>query len=235
MTSTPRPRLLGRISILALTAAFLGSAAQAQSGLMQSRELLRAEFWTDLGGIPASGDPYPLPLDLAARRLVDEAAWVYSGTVYGFSFDWTPSDKARAIEESFSLVARGSIERGDPRFVPEAARSEAGRLYSYVSYSPDAAQRSMLSAYSRSPWRSSQGIGHGEYFKGYAGRRAAYEDSARQAIRELLRGLEPNKPRRVKGCIVFSGTPRIGLVEGVYAVQARFRIEVTEVLDYEVF
>ena len=216
----------------ALAAPAAPAAAQAS---FPPAGALRAEFWTDLDGVPQSGDPWPLPLAVAASRLAEEAAWVFAGQVWGFEFEWTPLDRTRHIEESFSMKPSGSIPKGDPRLAPEDSRVEGQRLLAYVSYDPTSSEAGLIASYARSPWKSAQGTGMGDYLRGYQGRRLAYEDAARAAIRDLLRGLEPNKPRRVKGRIVFASTPRIAVADGTYKVEARFRIEVTEVLEYGLY
>ncbi len=195
----------------------------------------RAEFWTALEGIPQSGDPWPLPLAVAAERLADEAAYVFSGEIWGFQFEWTPSDKARNLGEVFRLEALGSIARADPRLHAGPARVEDGRLLAYVEYRPNAAELSLVEAAGKSPWKSVQGSGQGQFLKGEAGRKDAFEAAAKAALRELLRGLEPNKPRRVRGRLVFASVPRVGMVDGQWLVQARYRVEVQQLESYEVF
>ncbi|MBL8967144.1 MAG: hypothetical protein JNG85_09045, partial [Spirochaetaceae bacterium] len=85
------------------------------------------------------------------------------------------------------------------------------------------------------PWRNAQGRGGAELVLGVQGRRAAYEDAARAGVRELLRGLEANKPRLVRGRLVFAEPPRVAVVGGRYVVSARLRVEVVEVLSYGVY
>jgi hypothetical protein len=189
----------------------------------------------DMNGVPGAADPWPLPVSVAANRLADEAAWIFAGEVWGFEFDWTPSDRARNIAEYFMLTPMGAIQRGDERLVPEEAHTEGSSLLAWVSYRPSEADATLLASYGRSPWRSAQGMGKASYLKGYEGRRLAYEDSAREALRDLLRGMEPNKPRRVRGRIVFAGQPRLIVSGGNYVAQARFRIDETDLQSYEVY
>lgn len=226
---------LDRVRVAFLALVFLALPLLAEEPPLATRGVLRAEFWSDLNGVPQGGDPWSLPLPVAAERLADEAAYVFAGQVWGFDFEWTPSDKARSIKESFVMKPSGSIPHADPRLVPGDSRVVGQTLRAYVSYSPSATELSMMDAYGRAPWKSAQGTGYGDWLKGLGGRKEAYEDAARDAIRNLLRGLEPNKPRRVRGRAAFDGTPRIAVVDGAYRVQARFRIDVTDVLAYGVY
>jgi hypothetical protein len=219
------------LALIASLQLMVGAGAAAS----QEKGPLRAEFWADMAGVPAAGDPYPLPESVAASRLVDEAAYVFAGEVWGFSFEWTPSDKVRKVQESLSFEPERSIAHGDPAMRPEDTRRSGDRLSAYVSFSPGASALALMETYSRSPWRSAQGIGKGDYLKGEAGRRAAYADAARAALRSLMQSLEPNKPRLVRGRMVFAAVPLVGIVDGAYAVQARFRVNVTEVERYELY
>ncbi len=70
---------------------------------------------------------------------------------------------------------------------------------------------------------------------GLAGRRAAYEDGLRAALRSLLQGLEPNKPRLVRGRVAFDRPPSMSIQGGFYTAQLRARAMVIEVLPYKVY
>lgn len=202
------------------------------AGGASGEPLLRGDFWAELEPVPQEGEPWPLPMEVAAERLVEEAAYVFSGMVSGFEFAYTPLDRARGLEESFALRPVGVLSRGDPRLRPGKARIEAGRLVGPVEFVADPSDALELEGYGREPWKSAQGRGYAELVLGWKGRRAAYEEAAREAARSLLRLLEPNKPRLVRGRLVFAAPPRVAIVDGRYAVTARCRVEVTEVLSY---
>jgi hypothetical protein len=222
------PRRLGFALLCALCVAGL-APAQARG------PELRAEFWADSDAVPQEGEPWPIDEATQARRLREESAYVFAGMTAGFEFEWSPSDKARAIAESFTLTPKASIRIDDPRLALGPSRRAGGDLYAYASYSLSAAEGLCLESYGREPWRSAQGVGRVDFIRGVPGRRAAYEDAARDAASNLLRMLSPNKPRRVRGRLVFSEPPRIALVGGFYTVRLKARIEVTEVLSYEVY
>jgi hypothetical protein len=229
---------------LALALASAGIALAAQE---ENAPLLRAEFWIEREPVSSPSEPWPVPLDEARRRLLDEAAWVYSGMVWGFDFEYAPYDKTRGIAESFRPSPIESLSAADPalkaerlapsrtRYMPSGSLGPEGELSAYVEYRPGEAEARLMAAYSREPWVRSQGIGRADIVKGWRGRRAAYEDALRVAVREYLRSIEPNKPRGAKGRVVFERPPSIAVRDGFYLVQASARIEVLELKAYGVY
>jgi hypothetical protein len=220
-----------RVGIALFCALCLAGAADAQA---RSPDL-RAEFWADVEAVPQEGDPWPIDEATQLRRLRGEAAYVFAGMTSGFEFEWSPADKMRAIAESFTLEPLSSIGANEPRLAVEPSRRVKGDLYAYARYSPSSLESLFLESYGRDPWRSAQGTGAVDFIRGVAGRRAAYEDAARDAVSNLLRMLSPNKPRRVRGRLVFAEAPRIVLTAGFYTVRLKARIDVTEVLPYELY
>lgn len=215
----------------------LGSAAPGCSAEEPRGDggLLRAEFWMELEPVSEEGIPLPIGLDEGARRLLDEATWVFGGMVWGFSYEYEPYDRTRGIAERFKLASLGAIPRRDPRLVPFEARFDSSELRAYVEYRPSPAELSLMEGYSRGPWARAQGLGRADLLKGWPGRREAYEDALREAVRAHLRSIEPNKPRRSTGRVVFEAPPRIVVREGSYLVRARARIEVVELLPYVLY
>lgn len=214
--------------------------------LLSSVGILRAEdqaaggsvgavFWIDLEPIAKEGAPWPLSPAEGAAQMLDEAAWVFSGMLFGFEFSYTPLDRTRAIAERFDLVQLGTIPKGDRRIVPGPASGNFNELRARIEFHPDPGDLTLMESYSRSPWKPAQGIGTGDYMLGHPARRLAYEEGLREAARSLLRLLEPNKPRLVKGRIVLDRVPAIVLASGRYKVQVRARVQVMEVLSYNAY
>jgi hypothetical protein len=208
-----------------------GAAAQAASG----KELLRAEFWTDLEPVAGVGEEWPVSAETARARILDEAAWVYGGMIWGFEFRYTPFDKTRAIPESFEIEPIGSLAPEALSFAAGSRASSSDELRSFVEYKPGGPLASLMGSYARDPWKGSQGIGKADMNLGQKGRRAAYEDGLRAAVRSFLQGLEPNKPRLVRGRVVFDRPPSMAILGGYYTAQLRARVMVIDVLPYKVY
>ena len=220
-----------RRAATAVAVAAMVAAASAQS----SGEILRAEFWTDLDLPPHEGEPYPLPDAVAAARVLDEAAWVFSGMIEGFTFDWKPENKGRQIKDSFVLIPAATIARGDPRLVPGLTTKSSSRLGAWIDFRPDATDLLFLEA-NRSPeWKSAQGQGASSRSGGWAGRREAYVAAARAALESWERETEPQRPDEIKGRLVFASAPSVGVEENAWVVRARVRIEILETRRWSLF
>jgi hypothetical protein len=222
--------------VLAFLVLALGASvmpAFAEEG--EAGRRLRSEFWIDLKPVAAVGDIWPLPPEKAERLMLEEAAWVFSGMIWGFEFSYTPLDQVRALSERFELRSLGSIAVGDSRLDSGDMRVAKDEVRSWIEYRPDPVTLAGMARHDIEPWRGTQGLGKADLVLGLAGRRAAYEDATREALRALLRSLEPNKPRLVKGRVVFERVPSITIAHGAYMVQARLRVEVVEILSYNVY
>jgi hypothetical protein len=155
--------------------------------------------------------------------------------IWGFDFSYTPYDKTRALPERFDVTPPQSLAPTSLTLAPGARASGPEALWAFVEYRPDAALVSMMESYSSEPWKGAQGIGKADMNLGVKGRRAAYIDGLRSALRSLLQGQEPNKPRLVRGRVVFDRPPTLTIVGGYYSAQVRVRAMVIEVLDYKVY
>lgn len=210
-------------------------AAPGASAQAAGKELLRAEFWADLEPVAGVGEEWPVSEETARSRILDEAAWVYGGMIWGFEFRYAPYDKTRAIAERFEIEPIGALRADALSFATGARRGASDELRSIVECSPSADLVMLMASYARDPWKGSQGIGKADMNLGLKGRRAAYEDGLRAAVRSLLQGLEPNKPRLARGRVVFDRPPAMSIQGGYYTAQTRARVMVIEVVPYKVY
>ncbi len=219
---------------LALAAAWVlaqGLSAPAQiSGVV-----LRGEFWADLEPVSKAGEIWPVPPAEAGKRILAEAAWVFSALVYGFEYSYTPYDSARGLKERFELSSLGSIAPEELSPAGAARTKSSYELRAFVDYRVDEAQAKLMASYLLDPWKGSQGIGRADILGGVEARAAAYSDALREAVRAYLRDVTPNKPRLVRGRVAFERMPSLSLVGGYYLVQARVRVMTLETLPYAAY
>jgi|GEM_PF-1223580 len=199
------------------------------------REVLRAEFWADVQPVAGVGDEWPVSPATGRARILDEAAWVYGGMIWGFEFSYTPYDKTRGVAERFDLASIGGLRPELLTIAPGAAPRSADEYRSFVEFRPDASLAALMASYEQGPWVSCQGTGKADTILGVKGRRAAYEDGLREAVRSYLRSIEPNKPRLVRGRVAFERPPSMTILDGFYTVRLRARTMVVEIIPYKLY
>ena len=226
---------------MACVAAALCLPAEAQT-------ILNEEFWADLeplapGARPAgdTDEPYDFPaphsvsVDTALERILEEARYVFSGMIFGFRFSYTPSDRARNIAEEFSLQPAFQIPRGDPGLFVHQTRREGSRIYARLRYSLPPVQEAWYEGTLSNIMRSASGVGEAPIFAGYQEKITALENSVKNAVREFARGRIDNKPRRITGTVFLSGAPRMEILSGAFRALSSVRLEIDDVVGYEVY
>jgi hypothetical protein len=204
--------------------------------------VIRGELYVDLEPIYAGHiDPeYPLDMPTASQRALEELAMLFSAMIYGWSFSYEVGERARQIDEILELEPVGMIQFSDPalRVTDTSIRNMQLRVWADYQLS-DAHQRRMQ-VWRSGTIRNAQAIGYGpsrlEEFPGWlAVKKMALEDSARVALRALLRSSERNRPKEVTGFISLASFPRYFIDAGRWAVSARFRVQIKEIIPFAVY
>ena len=234
-TLNPGRRLTLGLLIVAAALACAKVPCAAQTPTSALKDLLRSEFWADVEPVPAVGDVWPVTPELARSRILEEAAWVFGGIVWGFEFSYTPYDRTRAIAERFDITPITTLPADAPRLAPGARASTAQEYRSFAEFRPDTALITLMDGYQSGAWKNAQGIGRADMNLGVKGRREALKDSLRSALRSLLQGLEPNKPRLARGRVVFDTPPSLAIIGGYYTAHFRVRAIVIEVIPYTLY
>ncbi|MDR2629479.1 MAG: hypothetical protein LBC60_00995 [Spirochaetaceae bacterium] len=226
-----------RIFFLGLGLIFL------KGGSPYAQEVLRGEVRVDLEPVYAPFVEVPQPPDIqgAHRRALEEAALFYSAMIYGWSFYYDIGEKARGIAEVFELTPEGAIEWGDGGLYATDAQVRNNCLYLYTDYRLNEAQKRRVSTWKSGTIRSAQATGHGplggpvEMSDWITIKSSALEDAARTAVRAILRGSERNRPKEGRGFISLAAFPRYWIDGAQWAVSARFRVEITEIVPFAAY
>ena len=195
---------------------------------------------------------YPMEKDTAYRRALEEAALFFSAQIYGWSFHYDIGERARGIKEEFELTPQGEIRWGDPGLNVTNAHFE-NRDFRFVSheladvltvwfdYRPSPLQAKRIEMWKKGTVRTAQAIGYGP-LGGPADnsgwleiKKHTLEDSARAAVRAMLQGSEKNRPKQAKGFIALQTFPSYWMDAGRWAAQARFRVEITEIIPFAAY
>ena len=216
--------------------------------------MLRGEVKVEL--MPIYGayidEEYPLEKDSAYRRALEEAALFFSAQIYGWSFHYDVGERARGIEEVFDLNPLGEIRWGDPNLYVTHAHFEnydfrftshqlADVLAVWMDYRPSVAQARRLEMWRKGNIRTAQAIGYGplggpvENSDWITIKKATLEDTARAAVRAMLQGSERNRPKEATGFISLQTFPAYWMDAGRWAAQARFRVEIKEIIPFSAY
>jgi hypothetical protein len=196
---------------------------------------LRAYVRVDRESVAVPGPEYPLSDESVRRLALLEAAGQFAGMIYGWDFAYDVGDGARGIAEAFEAAPRGAVAFGDPRLAVVSAEADGGRLLVWMEYTPDAAQARRLETWSAADARIAQAEGYAPLADGDGAKDAALRDAARAALRALLRAREQNRPKEARGSYALAAAPRYWVDAGRWAVSARFRFVLDEIVPFTVY
>lgn len=206
-------------------------------------EVLRGQVRIDIEPIYASFMDIPLPMDTETiqRRALDEAAMFFSAMIYGWSFDYEIGERARNIPELFELSPLGEIQYGDQNLHVTDAEVKDMKFYVWTDYRMNAIQMNRMRTWQSPTIRNAQALGYGP-LGGPVNRedwldikKTTLEDAARAAVRRLLQGTERNRPKEARGYIALDSFPSFRIDAGRWAVSARFKVEITEIVPFAAY
>jgi hypothetical protein len=199
-------------------------------------QTIRAPIWVYLETVPGSRSPEEAKkAKPPIQELDDLARFIMGGMVYGWKFSYTPSDKTRKVEESFSMEPLGIIARNDPHFSLTELVPDYPRLYCWAQFNVDETLARWTSYWGSVLFKSARGQGRGERSQEAAGIRTAYENAVKQAVRDHERKLEKNKPKEIQGEVLLRDSPRLFVDEGWFVADVRLTVNIREIIPYSTF
>jgi len=160
-------------------------------------------------------DGYEKIRDKAVRLLLEEARWVFSGMVYGYSFRYVPGNRDEGLEEVFDLNPVYSIPKGDPALKVYQVQDDYESLNVLFQYWPDSLQMKRLRVSTGGGFLSASAEGSVPMMLKNA-RLDSIKEAVKQSLRSNLRSLFYNRPLEVSGFLYLSASPVITLKAGEY-------------------
>lgn len=206
----------------------------------ETKETLRFHMWASLDAYPELYEPGDFKageMDYSVKMLKETTEFLLSGMLYGWNFVYTPSDKARGVEEFFELTEIQSIGelKGGIQYESPWISHEDNRLNCWVRYNRDSHQIQNLERWSSIKNAAISGRGYGSVALGFDGIRKAAEDALKQAVREYYRNEIKNKPKEISGSVLIRKSPVIGIVSGRYVINLDFFLESGTIITYSIF
>jgi hypothetical protein len=199
------------------------------------------EFWfyaensPAFQGVEKNQDEQKEKSNKKIKELLDEAVFVYSGMIYGFTFTYTPSDLKRGVKEEFSIVPTATIQYGDPAMSVKSTRGENAKTFVRLEYRCQGHHQPWLDYWSSSTFPVIAGSGTSFVNEGAASRIEAMEQAVKESIRNYMRERIHNKPKSISGNFVFKEVPVLTQTAGLYTASVKIKLDVVNIETYNVF
>ncbi len=165
------------------------------------------------------------------ENLLEEARWVFSGMIYGFSVEYTPSDRSRAVNRYYNIEPLSQIKRGDPRLEIYNTFIENRKLHLFIRYKLDDYQYKRIVYWNSGVFSSVAAYGTAPYFSEDS-RINAIKDAIRISLENYLKPLEYNKPRLIEGEVLLRNSPSITISTGDNRAFVNVRLNIKNVQHY---
>jgi hypothetical protein len=217
------------ITLLAVLSALPAAAADTDARLS-------IRPWIELEPlVRIQAEEYPIPVETAEKRLLEEGRILISGMIYGWTFTYYPGDKARRVEESFLLTPVAQVPWGSARLRVTETEVADQRLWARILYSMSDDEARRRAAWDSNTAALSTGRGSAAVQRGDAGRSAALEAAIKDAIRLSLDARYPNKPREITGDVALWDDPVVLERAGVFSVTAKVKVYVRDLVPYRIY
>ena len=213
---------------------------------------IRLPLWAELDAYPGLVEADPskkgekkLPYDETKynKGIFDHAIgqmkkitpFLMNGMVYGWEFDYTPSDKLRGVPEYFEVKEIRSFEQESSKIRYEKPWFDESKVHCWAVFERD---EGMVQSYDQ--WADVRnprilGIGGGKIYKGFEGIQDAAQNALKDAVRTYYRKILRNKPKQITGRVLINKVPAILINSGEYQIQLDFFLETGIIKEYQNF
>lgn len=201
-------------------------------------EKIRIPLWAELDAYPElaeAQDTSSGQFDYPISRLKKTAPFLLNGMLYGWRFEYTPSDRLRGVAEYFNVEEINTIKEEDGPITYTKPWFENNRVYCWVEFTRTPQMIWTLKAWNSIQSKKIQGRGTGMIADGFDGITNAANDALKNAVREHYRQILKNKPKEIDGHVIIRGTPQIGINAGRYVVELDFFLETDRIVKYTQF
>jgi hypothetical protein len=223
-----------------LRALLLALSVAAVPGLVAQEDfestVLQGDLWLPFEAIAPGELEKRTPDNAKLDALLEEMRTVFSGMIYGWSFTYKPSDKARQAPEVLDVKSVFEIQKGSRRVEVAQTRFDAKTSILTVTFRYRMAD---FEAGRRQSWASfnldqAAGTGYAPAVDRLESRLSALSQALKEAIRALLRPKVLNKPQEIKGEALLRQVPLYSLEAGRYRCLATFQIRILSIRDYPI-
>ncbi len=177
-------------------------------------------------------NPYSLPVS----RLKKTAPFFVQGMLYGWKVEYTPSDKARGVEEYLEFEPVQELTESELKMIQyKNSAFKDDRLYCRVEFERTDSQLNLFKSWQSVTNPRVRGLGYGRLEDGFEGLETACAQAMKNAVRDYWRKIIKNKPREISFRVLLCSPPVVGVDSGRYRVMLDFFMETDRILEYTMF
>lgn len=169
------------------------------------------------------------------QRLRDHARVRLSAMLHGYTFDYTLENRARGTEERFLLEPLGEIASDDLRLQMIDSWQTDGVVWGQFTYRAAGAEAAWRDAWHGTPTATGSAIGVETVRAAGGGQQGAVVRAVRNAITDYLRAEHKNKPKRVRGTLLFRDETRLWIDSGEYRARVPLYLRIKEIEELRAF
>lgn len=172
-------------------------------------------------------------LNYPVNRMKELSAFVLEGMLYGWTWEYTPSDKARKVADYFEFSQIHQFDENINKIKFEQPEIiDTSKLRCWVI-----TERTEMQYLSLREWNSVKipkihGSGTGSLEKDFDGVKEAVQNAIKDAVREYFRTTIKNKPKELRGRVLLTGSPKIYIKQGRYFADLDFFMETDKIIMY---
>lgn len=163
---------------------------------------------------------------------IDDIIEVVSGMIYGWSFQYTPSDIKREISEEFILEPIAVITKGDPNMSFRDNWVKDYIMYQNIVYRLADFQKKYIKSWSTALIPGSYGEGESS-IHGIKGKSISLSEAIKDSIKREFQSRGKGKPRNIIGQIILKENPRLFINSGFYHTQVETLILYKDIRDFK--
>lgn len=219
-----------RIPTLIFTAFLFLAGLNAQN---YNEKKIRLYLW-------ALADSYPeyteeVPYQQAKDHIASLSEFLLNGMTYGWDFVYTPSEKARGVQEYFECKPRHSFENDRKNIEFDSVHVREDKIFCWVNFVRTKQMELYYKQMSNIKNPCVIGQGKDRVSRGFPGVQEAALNAVKDGVREYYRKIIKNKPKEISGTILIRKVPAVYIDSGHYVVELDFFLQTSKIKEYSQF
>lgn len=157
---------------------------------------------------------------------------VISGMIYGWQFNYTPSDYKRQIDEVFTLIPVKQIRKGDPNLKFRDNWVKDYIMYQNLVYHLKDFQKKRIQSWKSVIVPTSSGEGESSIYL-EKGKSLSLKEAIKDSIKKEFQSRGKDKPKSIEGQILLRENPRVYINSGSFRTHVEVLIIYKEIREYQ--